>query len=37
LKQLSRNLGGTYLPLPRADAGRLSTALEAALGPVQSG
>jgi magnesium chelatase subunit D len=37
LKRLSQSLGGTYLPLPRADSARLSTALEAALGPVQSG
>jgi magnesium chelatase subunit D len=37
LKRLSQALGGTYLPLPRADATRLSSALEAALGPVQSG
>jgi magnesium chelatase subunit D len=37
LKQLAAALRGTYLPLPRADAARISTALEAALGPVQSG
>lgn len=37
LKRLSQSLGGVYLPLPRADAARMSTALEAALGPVQSG
>jgi magnesium chelatase subunit D len=37
LKRLSQSLGGTYLALPRADAARLSSALEAALGPVQSG
>jgi magnesium chelatase subunit D len=37
LKRLSLSLGGVYLPLPRADAARMSTALEAALGPVQSG
>lgn len=37
LKRLAATLGGTYLPLPRADAARMSTALEAALGPVQSG
>jgi magnesium chelatase subunit D len=37
LKRLSQTLGGTHLPLPRADATRLSSALEAALGPVQSG
>jgi magnesium chelatase subunit D len=37
LKRLSQSLGGVYLPLPRADSARMSTALEAALGPVQSG
>ena len=37
LRRLSHALGGTYLPLPRADAARMSTALEAALGPVQVG
>jgi magnesium chelatase subunit D len=37
LRTLAATLGGTYLPLPRADAARMSTALEAALGPVQSG
>jgi magnesium chelatase subunit D len=37
LKRLSQSLGGVYLPLPRADAARMSTALEAALGPVQAG
>ncbi|MCX7289181.1 MAG: VWA domain-containing protein [Rhodobacterales bacterium] len=36
LKRLSAAMGGVYLPLPRADAARMSTALEAALGPVQS-
>jgi magnesium chelatase subunit D len=37
LKRLSLALGGIYLALPRVDAARLSAALEAALGPVQSG
>lgn len=37
LKRLAQTLGGVYLPLPRADAARMSTALEAALGPVQAG
>ncbi|MCU0827567.1 MAG: magnesium chelatase subunit D [Tabrizicola sp.] len=37
LRRLAQTLGGVYLPLPRADAARLSTALEAALGPVQAG
>jgi magnesium chelatase subunit D len=37
LKRLSQTLGGVYLPLPRADAARLSVALEAALGPARSG
>jgi len=36
LKRLCQSLGGTYLPLPRADSARLSAALELALGPVQS-
>jgi magnesium chelatase subunit D len=37
LRRLAQTLGGVYLPLPRADAARLSTALEAALAPVQAG
>lgn len=37
LQRLSATLGGVYLPLPRADAQRLSTALETALAPVQAG
>ena len=37
LKRLSAALGGVYLALPRADAARMSTALETALGPVQAG
>jgi magnesium chelatase subunit D len=37
LKRLSAALGGTYLPLPRGDAARMSAALEVALAPVQSG
>jgi magnesium chelatase subunit D len=37
LKRLAATLGGVYLPLPRADAQRMSTALEASLRPVQSG
>jgi magnesium chelatase subunit D len=36
LKRLSLTLGGTYLPLPRADAARMSTALEASLAPLQT-
>ncbi len=36
LKRLAATLAGVYLPLPRADAARMSTALETALGPVQS-
>lgn len=36
LRRLSQTLGGSYLTLPRADAARMSTALEAALAPVQS-
>lgn len=37
LRRLTALLGAAYLPLPRADAARLSTALEAALAPVQPG
>ncbi len=37
LKRLAATLGGVYLPLPRADALRMSTALETSLRPVQSG
>jgi magnesium chelatase subunit D len=37
LQRLARTLGGTYLPLPRADAARMSTALEAALASGQAG
>jgi magnesium chelatase subunit D len=36
LKRLAAQLGGAYLPLPRADAARMSSALEAALGPGRS-
>jgi magnesium chelatase subunit D len=36
LRRLSSALGATYLPLPRADATRLSAALEVAVGPVHS-
>ncbi len=36
LKRLSHSLGGVYLPLPRADAARMSQALEAALAPLKS-
>jgi magnesium chelatase subunit D len=36
LKRLSLTLGGTYLPLPRADAARMSAALEASLAPLQT-
>jgi magnesium chelatase subunit D len=37
LRALSALLGAAYLPLPRATAERLSSALEAALAPVQAG
>jgi magnesium chelatase subunit D len=37
LRQLSLTLGAAYLPLPRATAERLSSALEAALVPMQAG
>jgi magnesium chelatase subunit D len=37
LSRLAGALGGTYLPLPRADARRLSAALEVTLAPVQAG
>jgi magnesium chelatase subunit D len=37
LRALSATLGAAYLPLPRATAERLSSALEAALAPVQAG
>ncbi len=37
LARLAGALGGTYLPLPRADARRLSAALEVTLAPVQAG
>jgi magnesium chelatase subunit D len=37
LKRLAQALRGSYLPLPRADAQRMSSALEGALGPVQAG
>jgi magnesium chelatase subunit D len=37
LQQLAAGLGGSCLPLPRADAARMSAALEVALGPMQSG
>jgi magnesium chelatase subunit D len=36
LKRLAQALRGSYLPLPRADAQRMSSALEGALGPVQA-
>lgn len=36
LRQLSATLGAAYLPLPRATAERLSSALEAALAPMQA-
>jgi magnesium chelatase subunit D len=37
LRQLAVTLGGAYLALPRADAARMSNALETALAPGQSG
>jgi len=37
LRKLTTLLGAAYLPLPRANAERLSSALEAALAPMQSG
>ncbi len=37
LRALSIQLGAAYLPLPRATAERLSSALEAALAPLQAG
>jgi magnesium chelatase subunit D len=37
LSRLAGALRGTYLPLPRADARRLSAALELTLAPVQAG
>lgn len=37
LRALSATLGAAYLPLPRATAERLSSALEAALTPLQAG